>query len=108
MGWSGCSTHGALYNPRVPATRAGIPPSLYPGALVLPVSDTDNSSTAAILGLIADDTGQPPERIFEDSLHDRWYTATETHDYGFIDEIVSSLTDVMPRRRARVGLGAGA
>lgn len=65
MGWSGCSTHGALYNPRVPATRAGIPPSLYPGALVLPVSDTDNSSTAAILGLIADDMVQVDRVISE-------------------------------------------
>ncbi|MCK2030244.1 ClpP family protease [Microbacterium galbinum] len=61
-----------------------------------------------VLGLISDDTGQTRERIFEDSLHDRWYTAEQARDYGFIDEIVSSLTDVMPRRRARVGLGAGA
>lgn len=61
-----------------------------------------------VLGLIADDTGQPRERIFEDSLHDRWYTAAQAKDYGFIDEIVDSLADLMPRRRARVGLGAGA
>ncbi len=27
------------------------------------------------LGLVAEDTGQSVERIFEDSLHDRWYTA---------------------------------
>ncbi|MCS3443154.1 ClpP family protease [Microbacterium phyllosphaerae] len=61
-----------------------------------------------VLGLIADDTGQPVDRIFEDSLHDRWYTATQAKDYGFIDEIVGSLADLMPRRRARVGLGASA
>lgn len=61
-----------------------------------------------VLGLISDDTGQTRERIFEDSLHDRWYTAEQARDYGFIDEIVSSLSEVMPRRRARVGLGAGA
>ena len=30
-----------------------------------------------VLGLIAADTGQPVERIFEDSLHDRWYTAAQ-------------------------------
>ena len=29
-----------------------------------------------VLGLIADDTGQSVERIFEDSLHDRWYSAS--------------------------------
>lgn len=61
-----------------------------------------------VLGLIAADTGQPVDRIFEDSLHDRWYTAGQAKDYGFIDEIVDSLADLMPRRRARVGLGAGA
>lgn len=61
-----------------------------------------------VLGLIAADTGQPRERIFEDSLHDRWYTATQAEDYGFIDEIVASLSGLMPRRRARVGLGASA
>lgn len=61
-----------------------------------------------VLGLISDDTGQTPERIFDDSLHDRWYTAVEAREYGFIDEIVTSFADLMPRRRARVGLGAGA
>ncbi|WP_334151007.1 ClpP family protease [Microbacterium sp.] len=61
-----------------------------------------------VLGLISDDTGQSVERIFEDSLHDRWYTATQARDYGFIDEVVSSIAQVMPRHRERVGLGAGA
>ncbi|MDF2559277.1 MAG: peptidase [Microbacterium sp.] len=61
-----------------------------------------------VLGLIAADTGQPLERIFEDSLHDRWYTATQAQDYGFIDGIVASIAEVMPRQRARVGLGVNA
>ncbi|MCK2033143.1 ClpP family protease [Microbacterium sp. KSW4-4] len=61
-----------------------------------------------VLGLIAHDTGQPLARIFEDSLHDRWYTAAEAQDYGFVDEIVQSTAEIMPRRRARVGLGADA
>ncbi|ALX65927.1 ClpP family protease [Microbacterium sp. XT11] len=61
-----------------------------------------------VLGLISDDTGQPRERIFEDSLHDRWYTAEQAREYGFIDGIVSSFAEVMPRRRARVGLGVDA
>ena len=38
-----------------------------------------------VLGLIAEDTGQPVERIFDDSLHDHWYTAAEAREYGFID-----------------------
>ncbi|MFY9713171.1 MAG: ATP-dependent Clp protease proteolytic subunit [Microbacterium sp.] len=61
-----------------------------------------------VLGLIAEDTGQPIERIFEDSLHDRWYTSVQAQEYGFIDEIVTSIEGVMPRRRARVGLGTDA
>ncbi|WP_404436594.1 ATP-dependent Clp protease proteolytic subunit [Microbacterium aerolatum] len=61
-----------------------------------------------VLGLISDDTGQPVERIFEDSLHDRWYSADEAQEYGFIDEIVTSIGEVFPRRRARVGLGSDA
>lgn len=61
-----------------------------------------------VLGLIATDTGQPVARIFEDSLHDRWYTATQAQEYGFIDGIVASIAEVMPRRRTRVGLGVDA
>lgn len=50
-----------------------------------------------VLGLIAQDTGQPVERVFEDSLHDRWYTATEALDYGFIDAVVDRFEQVAPR-----------
>ena len=57
-----------------------------------------------VLGIIADDTGQLAERIFNDSLHDRWYTAAEARDYGFIDEIAGSFGQVMPARKYPVGL----
>ncbi|HEV2371092.1 MAG TPA: ATP-dependent Clp protease proteolytic subunit [Streptosporangiaceae bacterium] len=57
-----------------------------------------------VLGLIAEDTGQPVERIFGDSLHDHWYTAAEARDYGFIDEIVSSFSQVMPTKKRPIGL----
>lgn len=59
-----------------------------------------------VLGLIAEDTGQPIERIFEDSLHDRWYTAEEARDYGFVDTIVEHFDQIAPRRaRERAGFG---
>ena len=61
-----------------------------------------------VLGLIASDTGQPIERIFEDSLHDRWYSAAEARDYGFIDQVVDNFDQVMPTGRNRVGLGVRA
>ena len=43
-----------------------------------------------VLGLIAHDTGQPVERIFEDSLHDRWYTAEQARDYGIVDAVITA------------------
>jgi len=56
-----------------------------------------------VLGLIAQDTGQPVERVFEDSLHDHWYTATEARDYGFVDSIVQTFEEVSPLGRGRAG-----
>jgi len=61
-----------------------------------------------VLGLIASDTGQSIERIFEDSLHDRWYTADQALDYGFIDGKVDSFGQVMPTRRHPIGLSGKA
>lgn len=58
-----------------------------------------------ILGLIAEHTGQPLERIREDSRRDRWFSADEARDYGLIDEILDSPTMLTPRRRGPVGLG---
>lgn len=61
-----------------------------------------------VLGIIAEDTGQPLPRIFEDSLHDRWYTAVEAREYGFIDGIVERFEQITPSRHRRVGLGVPA
>ncbi len=61
-----------------------------------------------VLGLIAEDTGQPVEQIFADSLHDHWYTAAQAKQYGFIDEIVGTFGQVMPARKHRIGLQGGA
>ncbi|MBN9238975.1 MAG: ATP-dependent Clp protease proteolytic subunit [Micrococcales bacterium 70-64] len=61
-----------------------------------------------VLGIISADTGQPFDRIFEDSLHDRWYTAAEAVDYGFVDGIVRSFDEVVPARRQPIGLGSRA
>jgi ATP-dependent Clp protease protease subunit len=64
-------------------------------------------SRDVMLGLIAEDTGQSVERIFDDSLHDRWYSASEARDYGFIDHIVESFDQVRPARRRPAGIGVG-
>ena len=61
-----------------------------------------------VLGLIAEDTGQSIERIFEDSLRDRWYSASEAVDYGFVDGIVDSFEQVMPSGRPVMAMGGRA
>ena len=41
---------------------------------------------------IAFHTGQPIERIEADSDRDRWFTAEEAHEYGFIDQVIDRST----------------
>ena len=67
-------------------------------------ADNLRHTVDTVLGLIATDTGQPVERIFDDSLHDHWYTAEQAREYGFIDGIVGSFGQVMPARKHRIGL----
>ncbi|PPK63845.1 ATP-dependent Clp protease proteolytic subunit [Actinokineospora auranticolor] len=57
-----------------------------------------------VLGIIAEDTGQPVDRIFADSLHDRWFTTAQAREYGFIDHVVADLDQVMPVRAHDIGL----
>src|SRR5688500_10713210 len=38
-----------------------------------------------VLGLIAEDTGQPFDRIFTGSLHDRWFTPGTALGYGVVE-----------------------
>ncbi len=44
--------------------------------------------------LIARHTGQPIETITADSDRDRWFTADEAKEYGFVDHVVTSARDV--------------
>jgi ATP-dependent Clp protease protease subunit len=43
--------------------------------------------------LIAEHTGQTFERITEDSDRDRWFSAAEALEYGFIDHVVTRSAD---------------
>ena len=43
---------------------------------------------------IAYHTGQTVEQIETDSDRDRWFTADEARDYGFVDEVVRDATQV--------------
>jgi ATP-dependent Clp protease protease subunit len=51
---------------------------------------------ATMLRLIAEHTGQPLERVQNDSLRDRWFSAEEALDYGMIDHIVERVEDIRP------------
>ena len=50
--------------------------------------------------LTAQHTGQPVERVEQDSLRDRWFDAEEARAYGFVDQIVESVGDVRPTMTA--------
>ena len=43
---------------------------------------------------VAHHTGQTVEQIESDSDRDRWFTAAEARDYGFIDKVISGATQV--------------
>jgi ATP-dependent Clp protease, protease subunit len=44
--------------------------------------------------LIAEHTGQSIEQVKADSERDRWFTAKEALDYGFVDHVVSRVAQV--------------
>ncbi|MGZ4434630.1 MAG: ClpP family protease [Trebonia sp.] len=67
-------------------------------------ADDLRGTVETVLGLIAANTGQPVERVRADSQRDRWYSAQQALDYGFIDGILTSLDAVRPElTMARVG-----
>ena len=45
-------------------------------------ADDLRQTVGTVLGCVAEDTGQPFERVYEDSLHDRWYTSQQALDYS--------------------------
>jgi ATP-dependent Clp protease protease subunit len=59
---------------------------------------------STMIRLIAQHTWQPVEKVEQDSLRDRWFSAEEALAYGIIDHIVESLDDVRPAAATRVGL----
>jgi len=50
-------------------------------------------------GLIAEHTGQPLEQIEADSDRDRWFTAEQALEYGFIDKVIGSAREVADEGR---------
>ncbi|MGP9722899.1 ClpP family protease [Corynebacterium sp. AOP40-9SA-29] len=64
-----------------------------------------------VLTCVSDDTGQPLDKVNHDSLRDRWFTANEARDYGFVDHVIDDLAvitgpEALTTRRTTLGLGA--
>lgn len=57
-----------------------------------------------VLGRIADFTGQTYERVFADSLRDRWFSAWQALDYGLADAIVAHPAQLVAPSRKPVGI----
>ena len=53
--------------------------------------------------LIAEHTGQTLEQIESDSDRDRWFTAGQAKDYGFIDHVISSAREAADEGRPARG-----
>ncbi|HEY0165878.1 MAG TPA: ATP-dependent Clp protease proteolytic subunit [Jatrophihabitans sp.] len=49
---------------------------------------------AEMAGLIAEHTGQTVEQIQTDSERDRWFTAQQALEYGFVDHVVSRVAQM--------------
>jgi ATP-dependent Clp protease protease subunit len=44
--------------------------------------------------LIAQQTGQSVEQVERDSDRDRWFTAAQAKDYGFVDEVIERVQEI--------------
>ena len=44
--------------------------------------------------LIADETGQPLEKVAEDTDRDYWMTVEEAIDYGIVTKVINSITEI--------------
>ncbi len=58
--------------------------------------------------LIAEHTGQPLETIANDQRRDRWFTAEEAREYGFVDHVVDSAAEIGGDTARRFGFQASA
>jgi len=64
--------------------------------------------TEQMLRITAEHTGQSVEQIDHDSLRDRWFTAEEAREYGFVDEVLNDVQSVTPVQQRSVAFGLSA
>ncbi len=51
-----------------------------------------------MMRITAEHTGQPQEVVEHDALRDRWFTAEQARDYGFVDAVLTQVAAVVPQR----------
>ena len=56
-----------------------------------------------LLDLISQHTGQPLEQVEADADRDRWFTADQAKEYGFIDHVVDHAAEVSNKKDAPKG-----
>ena len=54
-----------------------------------------------MMRITAEHTGQSVDRVERDALRDRWFTAEEAVDYGFVDHVLTQVASVVPARSSR-------
>jgi ATP-dependent Clp protease protease subunit len=52
-----------------------------------------------LFDLIAEHTGQTVDQVEADADRDRWFTAEQAKEYGFIDNVISSARQVADEGR---------
>lgn len=56
-----------------------------------------------LFDLISEHTGQPVEQVQRDADRDRWFTADQALDYGFIDRVISNVAQTRSDGEGTVG-----
>lgn len=60
-----------------------------------------------LIDITAERTGQPRETIARDSERDRFWSAADAVAYGFCDQVVADLREILPMRSATTTTGLG-
>ena len=60
----------------------------------------------SVLECISEDTGRSLAEVTHDSLRDRWFTAEQALEYGFVDHITADVSQFLQRPARVMGLSA--
>jgi ATP-dependent Clp protease protease subunit len=51
-----------------------------------------------MMRLIAEHTGQSQEKVEHDARRDRWFTAEQAREYGFVDQVLTDVSAITPAK----------